>query len=405
MARFIMAETAPVTLYWGPSHAVIYNEAYIPLVGGKHPSAMGRNASEVFPDFWDDYFVGVIQEMSQTGKTATGEETRLLMERHGYLEETFFTWKLVPIIGDDGTFLGAYGTADDSTTAVIGQRRTKCIQNLTQRLAKTTSFRDLWQLTVEGFAQNDRDIPFALLYCDVESLKFGTPPPRRKFEVVGSLGVPESHPLRSECVDLDADSHGFSSAIREAVSQMRTVVISSESTNIAKSLSDVQWKGVGVPCKQLAVVPVSSGSKIPAAVVIGINPYRRYNSWYQQFLEMISDVLASSMSKIYLSRELEYRAEIASRNARDAQRTEMRFSRFAARSTVGFAVTDLTGNVSKVGSGCTNATLTSGRFFSLVRRGTTSMTSIPRVRIPHGRKRSSRKICLSWQNGGTKLQC
>ncbi|KAK5327090.1 hypothetical protein LTR70_001832 [Exophiala xenobiotica] len=322
----------------------MYNEAYIPLVGAKHPAMMGCNAPDVFPDFWD-YFVGVIKEMSETGQTASGEATRLLMERQGFLEETFFSWKLIPVIGDDGTLLGAYGAPEDRTNTVIGERRTLCVQTLTQRLAIATTFKDLWRVTVETLAENDRDVPFALLYCDDSSLRFGSPAIYRSFEVVGCIGLSQSHPLRSQEVDLDADLNGLSAAIHEAVGHMRTVVISADDADVATLLSDVQWKGSGVPSKQFAVVPIAGGSKTPAALVIGINPHRRYNSWYQSFLEMISDVLASSMSKIRLSNELKYRAEIATKATRDFQRTEMRFSRFANRSTVGLAVTDLAGKI------------------------------------------------------------
>ena len=324
---------------------MLYNEAYVPLIGSKHPRLMGHNPLEMFPDFWE-YFASVIQQMSKTGQTATEEATRLLMERHGFLEETFFTWKLIPIIGDEGTFLGVYGTAEDLTTTVIGERRTSCIRNLTQRLASTNSFKDMWKMTMEGLAKNDWDIPFALLCCDVQSLHPGTPPACRKVEVVGCLGVPQDHPLQTQVMDLDADFDTLSSAVREAVDHTRLTLISADDPDIAEFLTEINWGGCGIASKQLVVVPVNSGNNTSAALILGINPYRRYNSWYQQFVEMISNVLGSSMSKLRLSKELKYRAEIAVKNSRDFQRSEMRLSRFATRCPVGLSVTDLTGKVS-----------------------------------------------------------
>ncbi len=43
-----------VTLLWGPEFTMIYNEAYVPLIGDKHPAALGAPAREVFAEIWDD---------------------------------------------------------------------------------------------------------------------------------------------------------------------------------------------------------------------------------------------------------------------------------------------------------------------------------------------------------------
>ncbi|GEM_PF-7081617 len=38
----------PVVLYWGPEYILLYNDAWIPIPGAKHPGALGRSAREVF---------------------------------------------------------------------------------------------------------------------------------------------------------------------------------------------------------------------------------------------------------------------------------------------------------------------------------------------------------------------
>ena len=43
----------PVTLFWGPAHVLVYNAAYVELIGDKHPAALGRPARDVFPEAWD----------------------------------------------------------------------------------------------------------------------------------------------------------------------------------------------------------------------------------------------------------------------------------------------------------------------------------------------------------------
>jgi hypothetical protein len=48
----MLATRFPVTLFWGPEFTLIYNEAYVPLIGEKHTNALGAPAREVFPEVW-----------------------------------------------------------------------------------------------------------------------------------------------------------------------------------------------------------------------------------------------------------------------------------------------------------------------------------------------------------------
>ena len=35
----------PVALFWGPGFTTLYNEAFVPLIADKHPSALGEPAA------------------------------------------------------------------------------------------------------------------------------------------------------------------------------------------------------------------------------------------------------------------------------------------------------------------------------------------------------------------------
>ena len=37
---------AQIVLFWGPEFVALYNDAYAPTIGGKHPRALGRPARE-----------------------------------------------------------------------------------------------------------------------------------------------------------------------------------------------------------------------------------------------------------------------------------------------------------------------------------------------------------------------
>src|SRR5689334_12777809 len=44
----------PIIVWWGPQLSVLYNDAYIPILGSvKHPRSLGRPGREVWGEIWD----------------------------------------------------------------------------------------------------------------------------------------------------------------------------------------------------------------------------------------------------------------------------------------------------------------------------------------------------------------
>ena len=43
----------PIAIYWGPELVLLYNDAWSPILGEKHPSSLGRPGREVWPEIWD----------------------------------------------------------------------------------------------------------------------------------------------------------------------------------------------------------------------------------------------------------------------------------------------------------------------------------------------------------------
>jgi len=49
---FLLANRFPLLLWWGPTFCSIYNDAYAPILGTKHPWALGRPVSECWSEIW-----------------------------------------------------------------------------------------------------------------------------------------------------------------------------------------------------------------------------------------------------------------------------------------------------------------------------------------------------------------
>ena len=112
----------PVTLLWGPEFVLVYNEAYVSLIAEKHPAALGKPAREVFPEAWDA--IGPMMEAVLAGAGATWfEDAPVPLQRHGMLEEAYFTFSYSPVRGPDGRIEGVMDIATETTRRVIDRRR------------------------------------------------------------------------------------------------------------------------------------------------------------------------------------------------------------------------------------------------------------------------------------------
>src|SRR6185295_5064477 len=43
----------PMLIWWGPHFIKIYNDAYRPMLGTKHPRSMGQEGKECWPEIWN----------------------------------------------------------------------------------------------------------------------------------------------------------------------------------------------------------------------------------------------------------------------------------------------------------------------------------------------------------------
>src|SRR5689334_15927589 len=85
--RIMLTSRQPFWLGWGPELTYLYNDPYKSIIGGKHPRALGRPFREVWSEIWQQ--IGPMADTVMTRDQGTYVEAQLLiMERHGYQEET-----------------------------------------------------------------------------------------------------------------------------------------------------------------------------------------------------------------------------------------------------------------------------------------------------------------------------
>ena len=96
MVGFLLANRFPLLLWWGPQYISIYNDAYRPILGYKHPKSMGQPVSECWSEIW--HILKPLIDTPFNGGPATWmDDIPLEINRHGFAEETHFTIAYSPV--------------------------------------------------------------------------------------------------------------------------------------------------------------------------------------------------------------------------------------------------------------------------------------------------------------------
>jgi hypothetical protein len=105
-ANLIMQDPRPAVGFYGPDLVMIYNEPYIELLGGLHP-CMGVSARVALAGVWSTYFEPIIAR-NLAGETVEQINSAIHLVRNGFLEETYFSLKFIPIFDNEGATIGHY---------------------------------------------------------------------------------------------------------------------------------------------------------------------------------------------------------------------------------------------------------------------------------------------------------
>ena len=104
MATLLPAK-AQIVLFWGAEFVALYNDAYAPSIGDKHPRALGRPAIENWRELWDD-LEPLLRGVYETGETFAAKDRPFYIERHGRGETVYFDVSYSAVRETDGSVGG-----------------------------------------------------------------------------------------------------------------------------------------------------------------------------------------------------------------------------------------------------------------------------------------------------------
>ncbi|ATB30467.1 hybrid sensor histidine kinase/response regulator [Melittangium boletus] len=279
----VLASPTPMALYWGPHYVHLYNDAYCPLLGTKHPAAMGLLARDMLQEI-RDIVEPMLETVHHSMRPYSVEDQPLLLERRGFREECFFTWSFIPTRDEHGRYAGIVAIGSETTHQVLGTRRFQVIRELSIRAARESTQEGVFRAVEQVLAESRADVPFALLYR-VEG--------ERARRVV-RMGLEDSASAAPLELTLDDRAPW---PLREVVGSGQELLIK-------------PWDSRPGPSRALLLPMALDTDGIPNAVLgVGLNPRLRLDEDYRDFLRLLSRQVAADAARARASEEERRRGE------------------------------------------------------------------------------------------------
>lgn len=373
MCNLIMASPHPSAMYWGRDHVAIYNEAYVLLAGQKHPTLMGMRYRDAWAEIWEA-LEDVFDNAFKTAQATMKDDDCLFLMRNGFLEETYFSWSIIPLIGNDGDVVGLYNPAFEKTRRKIAERRMLTLREIGERTAAARQVSEFWGLLLQGLEYNEFDAPMVLVYslsedlAESEAASSGSSgaASNKVCYLEGSLGIPPGHQAAPPVIDMKTGTAGFAASFRQALTTDRPIVLRVDDGTLEPELLEgIEWAGFGDPSRVVVIAPIhpTTGESTLGFLVMATNPRRPYDDDYDLFVQLLGRQLATSVASVVLFEEeikkgeraaqlaaqdrIELNNQLAART-QQAVEAENKFTRMAELAPVGIFIGDTDGKINFV---------------------------------------------------------
>ncbi|RPK56820.1 Sensor histidine kinase TmoS [Streptomyces sp. ADI96-02] len=279
---------------WGPELTFFCNAAYRrDTLGSKYPWALGRPASEVWAEIWND--IGPrIDTVLNTGEATWDEALLLFLERAGYPEESYHTFSYSPLRDDAGQVVGMLCVVSEETERVIGERRMATLRDLGSDPSVVRTEEEMLAFSGRQLGRNLADLPFALtyLYEDDGSAR-----------LANAAGLEAGHPAAPAILPA-GETDGVWPVAAPAQGESALVTLDAEPF---AALPTGDWPEP--PTRALVVPLLRQGGAPYGFLVAGLNQYRPLDDVYRGFVELVAGHIAAGIASARSYRAQQRRAE------------------------------------------------------------------------------------------------
>jgi signal transduction histidine kinase/CheY-like chemotaxis protein len=160
--RLCLGNRFPMNVWWGPDLINFYNDAFIPILGRRHPDSLGQPARSIWPDAWPTISAQTA-DVIERAESTWNERVHFVLTRNGFPEEAWFTWSYAPIRGERGKILGLQGICMEETSKVLAEKSRERLADEQLRQVADVRARSILESITEAFFSLDQQWRFTYL--------------------------------------------------------------------------------------------------------------------------------------------------------------------------------------------------------------------------------------------------
>jgi two-component sensor histidine kinase len=245
---------------------------------------LGRPGAESWPETWP--IVGEQFERALSGIASWSEDLLLASDRHGFMEECYFTYSHSPLKDASGKVVGVHSVVSETTSRVLSERRLRILRDLSnatvQAATEANTVEETCRALVSLLCSRNPDVPFGLLYLTDAS---------GGAQLMASAGVDTA--LFPSVIDA---KEGDPLGIGQALGGCSPAIIDATSA-IASPLPGGVWPE---PTRELVALALraSSNAEVLGALLLGINSRLRFDEPYLDYLKLVATQFSGSLSTL-----------------------------------------------------------------------------------------------------------
>jgi hypothetical protein len=98
----------------------------------------------------------VFTSAKESGQSTMKDDDCLFLRRNGFPEESYFSWSIIPLVGEDGSVVGLYNPAFEKTRRKIAERRMLTLREVGEKTAAAREVKGFWGQVIRGLEYNGK---------------------------------------------------------------------------------------------------------------------------------------------------------------------------------------------------------------------------------------------------------
>ena len=282
----MLSNRFPMLLWWGKDYISIYNDAYIPILGAKHPWGLGKPVKVCWNEIWPT-LKPLIDRPFNGGEATWVDDLTLEIMRHGFPEETHFTVAYSPVPDDEAAnnIGGVIATVHETTDKVVGERRVNLLRDLGAVVTDSKTKEEVCATIAKVVGNGPYDIPFSMFYLADEQ--------RKNLHLMSFAGVRVGEAISPVLVRLEKERGQLLPYTK--VFQSGGMEIIGDLSRKFKYIPDYPWSD---PPNTLIVIAVPSAKREDnvGVIVAGISSRLPFNNSYKSFFELLTSQVSRAIS-------------------------------------------------------------------------------------------------------------